>query len=176
MTQGSLPATLQDFNSIVITIDHLTVRDDDRHVVQKFVTSTQTLKESIVALMHYYGEQHLLQKMSTINLFSEIEKAENPVFIYPSPENIQLVTDMETWEYLVSHPQFGDYNQLVTTLSLFNLVAGVLPKEPTKEAGDKRTDVQLQLIDVSFSDVLTVDETQGVADEPLIEPSLPIVE
>lgn len=90
-----------EFQSAVVTIDHTSTRPDE-HVVQKVVYSTQSLTGSVLALIDYYDEKHLLASEGTISQFQEAARAENPAFVYRTPENVQIVIDFVALQNLVA--------------------------------------------------------------------------
>lgn len=94
----------EDFNSIVLTIDHLAeTAHPDGHQVHKFVASTQSLNESLIALFNYYGVAALLQQPSTLELFqASAQPIGLPVFILHTEENTQVVCDVDTWAVLAA--------------------------------------------------------------------------
>ena len=101
-----------DFSSIVLTIDHMAAQTRaPAHTIRKWVTSTQTLSESILALLEYYGEQHLLGRSSTLDLFTQAHNSQHPVLIYHTPQNVQIVASADTWGLMIERFGMGSLLQ-----------------------------------------------------------------
>lgn len=91
----------REYKSVVLTIDHTSSRKDGE-VVQKMVKSTQTVTASLLAILGYYQEKHLLHSETTIELLQEAGKALLPAFIYRSPENVQIIMAEQTYAVLIN--------------------------------------------------------------------------
>jgi hypothetical protein len=111
-----------EFNSLVATIDHLS-QINDGETRQKFVASTQSVTASLLALFAYYGESKFAVNERTIDLFTKAAQAENVVWVYRTPENIQIVTDMDTWNFACTDENVGNGSMLVATDALMQLTA-----------------------------------------------------
>lgn len=114
--------TPEDFASIVLTIDHLAATPRaGGHQVHKFVCSTQSLVESMIALFDYYELPHLLRAPSTHEQFAIAHLGQGlPVFVLHTAENTQVVTSIDTWAVLLQ--QVGEGSMLKTTEHLIDLV------------------------------------------------------
>lgn len=115
-------AVQPEFNSLVATIDHLS-QINDGETRQKFVASTQSVTASLLALFAYYGESAMMANERTIDLFTQAAQDENVVFVYRTPANIQIVTDMETWNFACTDPALGNGSMLVATDALMQMTA-----------------------------------------------------
>lgn len=93
-----------EFGSIILTVDH-TSTIPGPHSVQKAVFSTETLEEAALAILKYYGETDLLASASTIAQFQELGKAELPALVYRTPENVQIVMALATFNALVARSE-----------------------------------------------------------------------
>lgn len=153
----------EDFSSIVLTIDHLAATDHEGgHQVHKFVCSTQSLIESMIALFAYYGMSAILQEPSTIALFQQAGQPIGlPVFILHTEENTQVVADADTWAVLLQG--IGQGSMLQATEALIDMVGSNL-KQQIETQGKAST---LSLL--SFS-AATPQEMQEFAPAP--EPSV----
>ena len=123
-TETTTPETSapEDFASIVLTIDHLAATaHKDGHQVHKFVCSTQSLLESVIALIDYYQLPHLLRDTSTHRMFGLSETGEGvPVFILHTAENTQVVTSADAWAVMLQG--MGEGSMLKTTETLIDMV------------------------------------------------------
>lgn len=125
-TASPAPETAyEDFSSIVLTIDHLAETEHPGgHQVHKFVASTQTLNESMLALFAYYGLTALTLEPSTIELFQQAAQPVGlPVFVLHTPENTQVVCDVDTWAVLAAR---FDKSVLKATEALIDMVSSNL--------------------------------------------------
>jgi nitroreductase len=111
-----------DFASVVLTIDHMATQEHaPGHTIRKWVTSTQSLAESMLALIGYYGEQHLLARETTLELFAQAQACEHAVFVYHTPQNVQIVASIETFALMAE--RFGLGSLFVATEKLEQIVA-----------------------------------------------------
>lgn len=114
----------EDFSSIVLTLDHLSAIEDE-HTRHKFVCSTQSLNESMIALFAYYGLSGLLQQPSTIELFQQAGQPVGlPVFVLHTEENTQVVCDADTYAVLLN--SVGQGSMLKATEALVDMVGSNL--------------------------------------------------
>jgi hypothetical protein len=150
-----------DFNSLVATIDHLS-QIEDGHTRQKFVASTQTVTASILALIAYYGEQDMLINERTVKLLAEADQQDNVVFVYRTPQNVQIVTDMDTWNFACLDDDLGAGSMLKATDVLMQMTAQA--EGQILEANGGRV-VPLFFFSLSRDEVLPADPTAGVAAE-----------
>lgn len=119
-----------EFASVILTIDHTTQPTANGHLLQKFVASTEDLVTSMVSLIDYYKEPHLMQA-ATIRQFQEAHVSEFPAFVYRTPENIQVVMDAQTFTMLVGR---NEGNVLKATQHILN-TAGQIITENDEAAG-----------------------------------------
>lgn len=140
-------AALPEFASVVLTIDHIATQTKaPDHTIRKWVTSTQSLFDSMLALMEYYGESHLLARESTLELFTVAKAEANPVFVYHTPQNVQIVASLETHNLIALH--LGGGSLLVATEKLEQIVANMAAQQITQQGGV----VPLSLFSLNFND------------------------
>ena len=120
-----------EFQSVILTVDHSTAPRENGHLIQKFVCSTEDLVTSMVSLIDYYKEQHLMQA-ATIRQFQEAHVANFPAFIYRTPENIQIVMDAETFVALNIR---NEGNVLATTQHILDTVGQVITENDEAAGG-----------------------------------------
>lgn len=127
--EGAQPATASveaarnsDFNSILLVFDHLMFRKDG-HVVQKMVMSTQNEVESLLSIIHYYGETRILANASMVKVMQEGGQSANPCYIFTSKENVSAVMSVQTWALFVNHPDWGNGSELQATDLLCRSIA-----------------------------------------------------
>lgn len=89
----------QEFGSVILTVDHTSTLPGP-HTVQKMVFSTETLEEAAIALLKYYSEEALLANVQTIAQFQELGRTKLPALIYRTPENVQIVMALDTFNEL----------------------------------------------------------------------------
>ena len=118
-----------EFGSIILTVDH-TSTIPGPHSVQKAVFSTETLEEAALAVLQYYGEEKLLASASTISQFQEIAKTDLPALIYRTPENVQIVMALDTFNALVARSE-----SLLDATSFILDTAGQLIVATEEQAG-----------------------------------------
>lgn len=122
-----------DFTSIVLTLDHLQQDVPEGVRAFKFVCSTQTVNETMIALFAYYGISQLLAEPSTIETFQEAAAAVGlPVFILHTNVNTQVVTDADTWAVLLNY--FGG-SMLSATEALEDMVVNHLRLQKQIQGG-----------------------------------------
>ena len=93
-------ASVREFGSMILTVDHTTQIADA--YVQKAVFSTESQEAAFVANVMYYNEGHLLQSTATIHQLQQLALAELPAMVYRTPENIQIIFAMETFNAVAS--------------------------------------------------------------------------
>lgn len=111
-----------DYRSLVLTLDHMMVRQDD-HRIQKIVMSTQGSMEALAGILHYYRDSKILASPSTLELLQEGAKSDMPVYVYTGPVNVQIIMETETYSELVRSPLFGNGSDLATTDKLCEFIA-----------------------------------------------------
>ena len=119
--QAASPA-VDDFSSIVLTIDHLAATPHPGgHQIHKFVCSTQSLVESVIGLIDYYKLDGLLRVASTHEMFAKsMHGVGLPVFILHTAENTQVVSDADVWAVLMM--KVGEGSMLKTTEHMIDMV------------------------------------------------------
>lgn len=91
----------QEFGSVILTVDH-TSTNAGPHSIQKAVFSTETLEEAMLALLKYYQNTDLLASASTIAQFQQVAQTALPCMVYRSPENVQIVMALDTFNALIA--------------------------------------------------------------------------
>jgi hypothetical protein len=119
-----------EFNSIILTVDH-TSTIPGRHVVQKTVFSTETLEEAALALLKYYNQADLLASVDTISQFQAIAASQFPCLVYRTPENVQIVMALDTFNALVARS-----SSLLDATSFVLDTVGQVIVETEEAAGD----------------------------------------
>lgn len=108
MTENATPS----YRSVILTLDHTTQIEEA--IVQKAVYSTQTLEESMVALLRYYGEESFLQSIETIRQFQQIAISQFPAVVYRTKENTQIVLSQGTLDALMARSaHLADCHQFI---------------------------------------------------------------
>jgi hypothetical protein len=153
------PTRAEDFSSIVLTIDHLAATPHvGGHQVHKFVCSTQSLIESMIALFDYYDLAHLLRDPGTHRMFGMSETGEGlPVFILHTADNTQVVTDADTWAVLVQG--VGEGSMLKATEHLIDMVGKSL-SDQIKTRGNAST------LSLAMLTAETIDNSAAELNEP----------
>jgi hypothetical protein len=124
-----------EFASLILTIDHLTLRPG-RHIHQKLVLSTQTAIAALSALADYYGQHDQVKHSEDfLEIVAASGRASDPVFVYTTPENVQIITSTPTWDGLVQSPAFGRTSSLVASQKLLELVAKVSAEAAERNRG-----------------------------------------
>lgn len=118
-----------EFGSIILTVDH-TSTIPGPHSIQKAVFSTETLEEAALAVLKYYDEEKLLASASTIAQFQEIAKTDLPALIYRTPENVQIIMALDTFNALVARSE-----SLLDATSFILDTAGQLIVATEEQAG-----------------------------------------
>lgn len=118
-----------EFGSIILTVDH-TSTIPGPHSVQKAVFSTETLEEAALAVLQYYNEEKLLASASTIAQFQEIAKTALPALVYRTPENVQIIMALDTFNALVARSE-----SLLDATSFILDTAGQLIVATEEQAG-----------------------------------------
>lgn len=124
-----------EFGSILLTLDHLTNRAD-HHVVQKFVLSTELQDETLLALFRYYKEEHLLTRASTIKLLQEAAKTDYPIYVYTTPQNIQILASTAAWDTLVQSPDGGQGSALLAVDFITSHIARIHGELAERNGGE----------------------------------------
>lgn len=149
-----------DYQSMVITLDHISAIDDG-HSRQKFVASSQDAVDSLLALFRYYKEQDIMLSSKTVAMIVAAQATPNVVWVYRTRENVQLVLSTEAWLAACADPDLGDGSAMQAVDKLSATIASAEANLIQSSGGV----VPLFFVSFDREVILAADPTEGVAAE-----------
>lgn len=143
-----------EFGSVILTVDH-TSAIPGPHVVQKMVFSTETLEEAALANLKYYSEEGLLASASTIAQFQALAKTDLPCLVYRTPENVQIIMALDTFNALVARSE----SLLDATTFVLNTVGELIV------ASEKAAGAPVPLLVLSWAEAVEDDEADTAEED-----------